>query len=67
MSDDNTKYWYNLETGQVEQGYESPAIDRAGPFDTAEEAANAPHLFKERSKKWAEDEANDDWGSGSAR
>ena len=38
MSDDNTKYWYNLETGQVEQGYESPAIDRAGPFDTAEEA-----------------------------
>ncbi|KSU55489.1 hypothetical protein [Microbacterium enclense] len=67
MSDDNTKYWYNLETGQVEQGYESPAIDRAGPFDTAEEAANAPQLFKERSKKWAEDEANDDWGSGSAR
>ncbi|MDQ1136727.1 hypothetical protein QE410_001526 [Microbacterium sp. SORGH_AS 1204] len=67
MSDDNTKYWYNLETGQVEQGYESPAIDRAGPFDTAEEAANAPQLFKERSKKWAEDEANDDWGSSSAR
>ena len=37
MSDENKKYWYNLETGQVEQGYESPAIDRAGPFDTAEE------------------------------
>ncbi|KQR25236.1 hypothetical protein FHS07_001984 [Microbacterium proteolyticum] len=67
MSDDNTKYWYNLETGQVEQGYESPAVDRAGPFDTAEEAANAPQLFKERSKKWAEEEARDDWGSGSAR
>lgn len=67
MSDDNTKYWYNLETGQVEQGYESPAVDRAGPFDTAEEAANAPQLFKERSKKWADEEAQDDWGSGSAR
>lgn len=67
MSDDNTKYWYNLESGQVEQGYESPAVDRAGPFDTAEEAANAPQLFKERSKKWAEEEARDDWGSGSAR
>lgn len=67
MSDDNTKYWYNLETGQVEQGYESPAVDRAGPFETAEEAANAPQLFKERSKKWAEEEARDDWGSGSAR
>ncbi|MDQ1084172.1 MULTISPECIES: SPOR domain-containing protein [Microbacterium] len=67
MSDDSKKYWYNLATGQVEQGYESPAVDRAGPFDTAEEAANAPQLFKERAKKWAEDEANDDWGSGSAR
>jgi hypothetical protein len=67
VSDDNTKYWYNLETGQVEQGYESPAVDRAGPFDTAEEAAHAPQLFAERSKKWADEEARDDWGSGSAR
>ncbi len=67
MSDDNKKYWYNLETGKVEQGYESPAVDRAGPFDTAEEAANAPQLFKERSKQWADEEARDDWGSGSAR
>ena len=39
MSDDSEKYWYNLETGEVEKGYESPAVDRAGPFDTAEEAA----------------------------
>ncbi|MDI9890385.1 hypothetical protein [Microbacterium sp. IEGM 1404] len=68
MSDDNKKYWYNLETGQVEQGYESPAVDRAGPFDTAEEAAHAPQLLQERSKKWAEDDARDsDWGSGSGR
>ena len=60
MSDDNEKYWYNLETGQVEKGYESPAIDRAGPFDTAEEAANAPQLLKQRAKQWAEEEAQDD-------
>ena len=67
MSDDDKKYWYNLETGKVEQGYESPAVDRAGPFATAEEAANAPQLMKERSKQWAEEDARDDWGSGSAR
>ncbi len=67
MSDDNKKYWYNLETGKVEQGFESPAVDRAGPFDTAEEAANAPQLMKERSKQWADEEARDGWGSGSAR
>ncbi|KEP76299.1 methionine aminopeptidase [Microbacterium sp. SUBG005] len=60
MSDDNEKYWYNLETGTVEKGYESPAIDRAGPFDTAEEAANAPQLLKQRAKQWADEEAQDD-------
>ncbi|MDU0368529.1 SPOR domain-containing protein [Microbacterium sp. NPDC089180] len=60
MSDDNEKYWYNLETGQVEKGYESPAIDRAGPFDTAEEAANAPQLLKQRAKQWADEEAEND-------
>lgn len=66
VSDEKHKYWYNLETGAVEQGYESPAIDRAGPFDTAEEAARAPQLLKERAQKWAEDEAREaDWGAGS--
>ena len=39
MTGDSEKYWYNLKTGEVEKGYESPAIDRAGPFETAEEAA----------------------------
>ena len=60
MSDKNTKYWYNLETHEVEQGYASPAIDRAGPFDTAEEAARAPEILRERSRQWAEDDARED-------
>ena len=64
MTGGSEKYWYNLTTGKVEKGFESPAIDRAGPFDTAEEAANAPQVLKERSRAWAEDEARDDaWGS----
>jgi hypothetical protein len=67
VSDENKQYWYNLETGEVEQGFESPAVDRAGPFATAEEAAQAPELLKKRSQQWAEEEARDDWGSGSAR
>ena len=67
MSDDSEKYWYNLTTGQVERGYASPAIDRAGPFDTAEEAARAPELLRERSRAWAEEEArNDAWGADGA-
>ena len=59
MSDDSEKYWYNLITGKVEQGFESPAIDRAGPFDTREEAAHALELLKERSRAWAADDALD--------
>lgn len=63
MSDDK-KYWYNLTTGEVEFGLESPAVDRAGPFATAEEAARAPGVIRERSRAWAEDEAqSDNWGS----
>ncbi|WP_159500800.1 SPOR domain-containing protein [Microbacterium sp. 18062] len=60
MSDENDKYWYNLTTGEVERGFASPVIDRAGPFDTAEEAANAPELLKERSRQWAEDDEREE-------
>lgn len=64
MSGDSEKFWYNLTTGEVEKGFESPAIDRAGPFDTAEEAAKAPEVLRERSRAWAEDERRDDvWGT----
>ena len=57
MTVDEEKYWYNLKTGEVERGPQSLGIDRAGPFDTAEEAANAPEVIKERSRAWAEEEA----------
>ncbi len=60
------KYWYNLTTHAVERGFASPAVDRAGPFDTEEEAAAAPALLAARSRAWAEDDARDDaWGSAS--
>lgn len=53
---EETKYWYNLNTGEVEHGPQSLGIDRAGPFDTAEEAARAPEIIKERSREWAEED-----------
>ncbi len=65
MADASEKYWYNLTTGAVERGFESPAVDRAGPFDSEEEAAQAPALMAKRSRAWAEEDArDDDWGSG---
>lgn len=67
MADGDDKYWYNLSTGEVEFGMLSAAVDRVGPFDTAEEAANAPAKLRERSRAWAEDDAADDsWGAKSA-
>lgn len=56
-------YWYNLKTGEVEYGPESPAVERAGPFETAEEAAKAPEIIRARTKAWEDDERRDaDWG-----
>jgi hypothetical protein len=64
---DGEKWWYNLRTGQVEFGMASPSIERAGPFETAEAAAAAPEVFRERSRAWAEEEAREDsWGASSA-
>ncbi|MDX2375319.1 SPOR domain-containing protein [Microbacterium sp. LRZ72] len=64
MAHEDEKYWYNLGSGEVEKGYASPAVDRVGPFDTAEEARRAPELLKERARAWAEDDKREDaWGS----
>jgi hypothetical protein len=60
MTPGDEKYWYNFATGTVEHGFESPTIDRAGPFDTAEEAAHAPQLLAERSRAWAQEDEEDD-------
>ncbi|WP_426182966.1 SPOR domain-containing protein [Microbacterium sp. TWP3-1-2b2] len=62
MSDGENKYWYNTTTSQVEFGYASPSVDRVGPFDTEEAAANALNTLRERSEAWAAEEAvDDDW------
>lgn len=62
MSSGERKYWYNTTSGEVEYGYLSPAVDRVGPFDTAEAAANAIQTLRERSEAWAVEEAIDeDW------
>ncbi len=65
MSGDDEKYWYNLKTGQVERGFQTAAFDRAGPFDTPEEAARAPEVIRERSRAWAEEERRDSGRGGS--
>lgn len=48
--DENPKYWFNLKTGMVEQGYKSLALDRVGPFETAAEAAKALEIIAARAQ-----------------
>ncbi|MBK0422724.1 SPOR domain-containing protein [Leucobacter sp. CSA2] len=58
--DEPQKYFYNLKTGEVAQGYAWPAVDRVGPFDTEEEANHALEKIRENSEKWAAEDALDD-------
>ncbi|MFJ4225229.1 SPOR domain-containing protein [Microbacterium sp. NPDC089695] len=68
MSNGDEKYWYNVNTKQVEFGMISPSADRVGPFDTEAEAAHAPEKLQERARAWAdEDAAEDGWDAGIAK
>ena len=56
------KYYYNLETRQVEQGKVSSYDNRIGPYDTREEAEHALEIAKERNRVAdAYDEQDDRW------
>ena len=55
--DADHQFWYNLNTGQVEEGMVSPAVERVGPFATRAEAENALEILRANSAKWAEEEA----------
>ncbi|MCU1471373.1 MAG: methionine aminopeptidase [Glaciihabitans sp.] len=55
-----TEWFYNIKTGEVEEGRQSLASELDGPFATREEAARAPEVIAERSRKWAEEDAAGD-------
>jgi hypothetical protein len=57
--DTEHQFWYNMRTGEVEQGFVSPSINRVGPFATREEAAHALEKLRENSAKWAAEDAAD--------
>ena len=52
-----TEWYYNIRTGEVEEGKQSLASELDGPFPTREEAARAPEIIAERARKWAEEDA----------
>ncbi len=60
-------YWYNVDSGKVEDDAHKSAADHLmGPYDTQDAAANALASAREKTQQWDEDER--DWnnrGSGS--
>lgn len=57
--DPRTAFYYNVETGQVEEGLVSDWTARMGPYRTRAEAENALALAAKRNHDW--DEADREW------
>ena len=58
MSDgDANSWWYNLKSGAVEQGFQSPSVDRSGPYSSREEASHALEKMRENTRRWDEEDA----------
>ena len=51
-----SEWFYNIKTGEVEEGRQSLASDLDGPFASREEAEKAPEILAERARKWNEDD-----------
>jgi hypothetical protein len=56
---ERSQYYFNTETGEVEEGKKSSWLHRMGPYDTAEEAAHAFQRAAQRNA--AEDAADRAW------
>ncbi|TWX40618.1 SPOR domain-containing protein [Frigoribacterium sp. ACAM 257] len=53
------EFWFNTRTHEVEEGKVSPAVDRAGPYATREEAAAAIRTIQERNARLDAEDAAD--------
>jgi hypothetical protein len=51
------QYWYNVRTGEVEEGRQSSWSHLMGPYDTREDAARALDTARRRTDAWDDDDA----------
>lgn len=54
------QYWYNTETGEVEEGRRSSWTHLMGPYGTRAEAERALESARSRTESWEKDD--EDWG-----
>jgi len=53
------EFWFNITTHEVEEGKQSPAVDRAGPYATRAEAEQALARIRSRNEAWDAEDAED--------
>lgn len=56
IEDPEETYWYNTKTNEVEEGPQSLAPYRVGPFTTRDEAAHALSTIAARARAWNEED-----------
>lgn len=59
IADDEHGWYFNLTSGEVEQGLVSPWTDRMGPYPSREAAAQALATAKARNEAW--DAQDEEW------
>lgn len=65
------EYWVNLNSGEIEEGRQSSAAHRMGPYATREEAQRAfenaalrTEAWEEEDRRWKDDDWPEDKGGG---
>ncbi|OSQ03025.1 hypothetical protein [Corynebacterium diphtheriae] len=62
MSNTDAQWFFNIETGEVEQEKASSFSNRMGPYASAEEARHALEIAQARNEAAdAEDEKDEEW------
>lgn len=56
------EFWFNTDTGEVEEGHQSDWRNLLGPYASREEAARALDTARARTEKWDEEDRR--WDEG---
>ncbi|PWH05640.1 hypothetical protein DEO23_10505 [Brachybacterium endophyticum] len=54
-----SEFYYNVDTGQVEEGHQSPGASLMGPYSSREQAQGALKGAQERNQAW--DRQDQEW------
>lgn len=57
----STEYWFNVRTGEVEEGAQSSWSQLLGPYPTRQAASEALKRVKENNEAWEDEESGEHW------